>query len=241
MVPQIEIVVISLKNSTDRRRMISEQMNDIDVEWRFFDGIVVDSYPDCYDFNYRNKWFGFDMTPGEVGCFLSHRELWEECSSGKKLYCILEDDIILGRNFLDALVFADRYKKNFDMLRLMQLQKRRSFKTFSADGFSTLMFHEQPTGAQGYFINPNAAAILAGHTKTITEPVDNIMDQYWKTKLNIFCIDPPVISVADFPSCIGDRGWDRRPLWCGLKRDIRTGLSNVYRMVYNFNRYRKFA
>ena len=44
------------------------------------------------------------LTHGEVGCFLSHLELWDECSRGEEHYLILEDDVVLESELPDDLV-----------------------------------------------------------------------------------------------------------------------------------------
>jgi GR25 family glycosyltransferase involved in LPS biosynthesis len=46
------------------------------------------------------------MTPGAVGCFLSHRRCWEECVRSGEALLIFEDDVVLAPNFRN-IVAAD--------------------------------------------------------------------------------------------------------------------------------------
>lgn len=235
----LEIFVISLKGSEARRNHMKAELSGIGYPWEFFDAIKLNEYPADYDAEYRKRWFGFDLTLGEVGCFLSHRELWKHCAKKENLVLILEDDIKIKESFILAIEFAKENQKRFGILRLMQLQKRRGYPVFSDGGFAALTFHEQPSGAQGYFITPRAADTLLRYTRNIVEPIDNMMDHYWRTGIDVFCIDPPVIEEIIMDSDIGQRGWRQRPKWQGLKRDLRTGVTEVYRRYYNYKRYRK--
>ncbi len=234
-----KVYVISLVDSAERRASMIKQLSNIDIEWSFFDAIKVTEYPSEYDREHRKQWYGFDLTMGEIGCFISHRTLWSAAVESGQTICILEDDIILKKNFLESLHFAMSYSNVYGILRLMQLQKRHGRLVFSNSKYSMLAFHEQPTGAQAYCITPAAANILLSYTTQIREPIDNIMDQYWKTKIDVLCLEPESVSIADFESCIGNRGWTRRPKITGLKRDIRTGISQLYRLYYNIKRFGK--
>lgn len=235
----LEMFVISLEGAQARRRHMLQELSGIAHKWFFFDAIKIDRYPDCYDKEYRRRWFGFDLTLGEIGCFLSHRKLWEKCVNSENMLLILEDDIKLSGDIDSAINFARKNNHRFGILRLMQLQKRRGYQVFTDGEIKALTFHEQPSGAQGYFITPNAAKVLLNYTRIITEPVDNMMDHYWRTGIDVFCIDPPVIEDAKLTSEIGSRGWRKRPKWQGLKRDLRTGLTEIYRRYYNYKKYKK--
>ncbi len=236
----VRTFVISLSESEPRRQHMKNELSCVGIDWCFFDAIKIKEYPADYDSRYRQKWFGFDLTLGEIGCFLSHRELWKNCADSGVMFLILEDDIKIKNNFLQAIEFAKENQNRFGILRLMQLQKRNGHKVFSDKNFTALTFHEQPSGAQGYFITPKASKILLSYTRKILEPVDNMMDHYWRTGLDVFCLDPPAIEEAMIGSDIGERGWKRRPKWQGLKRDLRTGVTELYRRYYNYKKYKSF-
>lgn len=46
------------------------------------------------------------MTPGAVGCFLSHRRCWEECVRSGEALLIFEDDVVLAPNFRNIVAAA---------------------------------------------------------------------------------------------------------------------------------------
>ncbi|WP_061629879.1 glycosyltransferase family 25 protein [Helicobacter pylori] len=69
----------------------------------------------------KSDWFHSDycyqeLLPQEFGCYLSHYFLWKECIKLNQPVVILEDDVTLESNFMQAL--EDCLKSPFDFVRL---------------------------------------------------------------------------------------------------------------------------
>ncbi|NHB37690.1 glycosyltransferase family 25 protein [Helicobacter pylori] len=69
----------------------------------------------------KSDWFHSDycyqeLLPREFGCYLSHYLLWKECVKTDQPVVILEDDVALESNFMQAL--EDCLKSPFDFVRL---------------------------------------------------------------------------------------------------------------------------
>ncbi|GAA8958779.1 hypothetical protein BTM245_03530 [Helicobacter pylori] len=68
----------------------------------------------------KSDWFhsyvGTGLTLPELGCYLSHYLLWKECVKTDQPVVILEDDVALESNFMQAL--EDCLKSPFDFVRL---------------------------------------------------------------------------------------------------------------------------
>ncbi|MEE9106474.1 glycosyltransferase family 25 protein [Helicobacter pylori] len=69
----------------------------------------------------KSDWFHSDycyqeLLPQEFGCYLSHYLLWKECVKTDQPVVILEDDVALESNFMQAL--EDCLKSPFDFVRL---------------------------------------------------------------------------------------------------------------------------
>ncbi|GAA7943257.1 hypothetical protein HpBT072_06810 [Helicobacter pylori] len=69
----------------------------------------------------KSDWFHSDycyqeLLPQEFGCYLSHYLLWKECVKTNQPIVILEDDVALESNFMQAL--EDCLKSPFDFVRL---------------------------------------------------------------------------------------------------------------------------
>ena len=69
-----DIIVISLRTSVERRVRASRQLDAMPFVWSFQDavhGASLPSLPDEYDRKKHLHLLGFDMIPGQIGCFLS--------------------------------------------------------------------------------------------------------------------------------------------------------------------------
>lgn len=235
-----KILVVSLPDARERRRHMQEQLGRFPgLQWFFFDATRIrarDEYPEDYDVRARKFLFGDDLRPGEVGCFLSHRELWRLCAqSGDQAWCILEDDIVLLDNFEQRVRLLMRHVSRWDVVRLMQLLPRRgSWIHQELDPQNRLRgFDRQPSGMQGYLIRPQAAKILFQHAHKIVWPIDETLDLYWEHKQRLYCLDPPAIGLDQrFESMIGARSSARRPKWRKLQRQIINGIHGVKRKLY---------
>ena len=57
-------------------------------------------WPDIYARQQRLRHSGVDMRAGEMGCYLSHREIWKSfLASDDELCLVLEDDVEIGPDF----------------------------------------------------------------------------------------------------------------------------------------------
>nr|WP_232258123.1 glycosyltransferase family 25 protein [Helicobacter pylori] len=65
---------------------------------------------------FHSDWCCGELLPQEFGCYLSHYLLWKECVKLNQPVVILEDDVALEPNFMQAL--EDCLKSPFDFVKL---------------------------------------------------------------------------------------------------------------------------
>ncbi|WQS04186.1 glycosyltransferase family 25 protein [Helicobacter pylori] len=65
---------------------------------------------------FHSDWCCGELLPQEFGCYLSHYLLWKECVKTNQPVVILEDDVALESNFMQAL--EDCLKSPFDFVKL---------------------------------------------------------------------------------------------------------------------------
>ncbi|MGL2354401.1 glycosyltransferase family 25 protein [Helicobacter pylori] len=65
---------------------------------------------------FHSDWCCGELLPQEFGCYLSHYLLWKECVKLNQPVVILEDDVALESNFMQAL--EDCLKSPFDFVKL---------------------------------------------------------------------------------------------------------------------------
>ncbi|GAA8068093.1 hypothetical protein HpBT085_08870 [Helicobacter pylori] len=130
----IQVYIISLKESQrrlDTEKLVLESNEKFKGRcvFQIFDAISPKHedfekfVQDLYDAQsmLKSDWFHSDycyqeLLPREFGCYLSHYLLWKECVKTDQPIVILEDDVALESNFMQAL--EDCLKSPFDFVRL---------------------------------------------------------------------------------------------------------------------------
>ncbi|WQU03580.1 glycosyltransferase family 25 protein [Helicobacter pylori] len=129
-----QVYIISLKESQrrlDTEKLVSESNEKFKGRcvFQIFDAISPKHedfekfVQELYDAQsmLKSDWFHSDycyqeLLPQEFGCYLSHYFLWKECVKTNQPVVILEDDVVLESNFMQAL--EDCLKNPFDFVRL---------------------------------------------------------------------------------------------------------------------------
>lgn len=112
MIPagQFKVFVISLANSADRRRLMSGQLNQPGFPaWEFLDAVegrklAAEEIRRRYDDESARLRYGKSLSPGHIGCALSHLDMYRRIldeNLGAAL--ILEDDAVIGEHALQVL------------------------------------------------------------------------------------------------------------------------------------------
>ncbi|WP_131126900.1 glycosyltransferase family 25 protein [Helicobacter pylori] len=130
----ISVYIISLKESQrrlDTEKLVSESNEKFKGRcvFQIFDAISPKHQDfekfvqELYDAQsmLKSDWFHSDwccgeLLPQEFGCYLSHYLLWKECVKLNQPVVILEDDVTLESNFMQAL--EDCLKSPFDFVKL---------------------------------------------------------------------------------------------------------------------------
>ncbi|WP_033745632.1 glycosyltransferase family 25 protein [Helicobacter pylori] len=128
----ISVYIISLKES--KRRLDTEKLvlesnekfkgrcvfqifDAISPKHQDFEKLIQELYdtPSLLQSDWYHSYVGDGLTLPELGCYLSHYLLWKECVKLNQPVIILEDDVALESNFIQAL--EDCLKSPFDFVR----------------------------------------------------------------------------------------------------------------------------
>jgi GR25 family glycosyltransferase involved in LPS biosynthesis len=116
----MQIQVINLQHRTDRRAEFLRNNSKVDVEVVWID--AVDGRKVDRNELLANNILGRrheHFTPGQVGCALSHRWLWEACCRCETEWIICEDDAQLRSDFKIRLAkLLDQLHNEWDFLLL---------------------------------------------------------------------------------------------------------------------------
>ncbi len=102
-----------------------KQFGRINVPFRFLDAIRPDlssGWPAIYDRNARRMSAIVDLRPGEMGCYMSHRQAWLEfIESSEELCCIVEDDVAIEDDFTKTVLALCENRESWDLVRYVWL------------------------------------------------------------------------------------------------------------------------
>lgn len=219
----VQILVISLKRSLDRRMRVEQEMQKISTPWSFLDAIDGSSLriaPAEYKINKVKILQGYALTPNEIGCYLSHKEAWKFCVKKNIPTLVLEDDFILCPEFESLLnSLLDKYEQ-WDFLRLQGLYEVPFSIMSTQPKFTLVKNHGDAVGATAYLLKPHIAAQLIKHSFDIYEPVDHFLEHHQKHHLEFLAIQPYPVNITHAKSTISDRS--ERPPVKGFRKFVRS-------------------
>ncbi|WP_201551152.1 glycosyltransferase family 25 protein [Psychrobacter sp. DD43] len=106
----LHIYIVSLQQDVEKRRVISKTLEDYGLKFSFINAVYGKELSEGVLSSIRAKSVGnvvrrgFSLTPGEIGCTLSHIMAYQEIlNKDLDWACILEDDAILDERFKDFI------------------------------------------------------------------------------------------------------------------------------------------
>ncbi|MCG8271051.1 glycosyltransferase family 25 protein [Aquamicrobium sp. NLF2-7] len=195
------------------------------------------------------------LSPGEIGCFLSHRKAWEMVLAGQEKWAfIAEDDIHFSERtkiFFQDIIWLPR---NTDLVKAETDLRRHQFsrKYLPLTGpYNLRKLHSNHLNAGGYFISKNSCKILLSYTENKCEAVDGLLFAkiFMKEhKLKIYQLDPAICIQSRFLdefdgilSFSSDLEKDRIKYRKILKNEVSLFLNKIYREINRiFNQIENF-
>ncbi|WP_343742931.1 glycosyltransferase family 25 protein [Herbaspirillum huttiense] len=238
---EIPTVVISLVESQDRRRYITDQFERIGMPFRFFDAERFQQYPANYDQATRWRVHGNHMNLSEVGCYDSHYRIWEQLvESDDEMWCVLEDDVEIGDGFGATVQAIAAAPFPFGIMRLCDFGGEDSWQVGVLSNGSIVKDHrKQPFGTQGYVIHRDAARILVQQARTILYAVDDLINRTWEHGVRTLSVTPSVlVHRNDLMGTTIGRVKAKRTLWQKLKREFYMGRDSLNRRLNAWQRRR---
>lgn len=219
----LQVFVISLKRSVERRKKVEEQLNQTHLQWKFLDavdGYALPEMPPSYQRSKVKRLQGYELTPGEVGCFLSHINAWELCVLNNVTTLVLEDDFLVGKDLEAVIEDLLKISDQWNLVRLSGIYETRHETLKQRSGYELVRNLGEPCGTAAYMVRPTAAKILLKNAADIYEPVDHYLEHYLKHGLICLAAKPYPIGLAHTKSTIVDRP-GRKPVK-GLRKTLRS-------------------
>lgn len=126
--------------------------------------------------------YPFPLSPGEVGCFLSHRRCWQRIvDAGWDYGMIVEDDLALEpEQWRDTLALITAHADADSFIRLPAKRREAPQEVIAAEGQSKL-FLPKIIGLQtvAQVVGREAAKRLLAATEVLDRPVDTFLQMHW--------------------------------------------------------------
>jgi glycosyl transferase family 25 len=224
----LQILVISLRRSLDRRLKVEQELKKLSLPWTFLDavdGSTLQSAPKEYK-AFKVKYLqGYELTPNEIGCYLSHKEAWKRCVGGNIPTLIFEDDFVLHSDFHHAIEILLSNPKSWSFVRLQGLYEVPYQEVALIDDVHLVRNIGDAVGATAYLLKPEIAKTLIDESSDIYEPVDHFLEHQKKHGLEFLAIRPYPVDITRAKSTIDDRH-ERAPV-----RGFRKRLRSVARVL----------
>lgn len=227
----LQTLVISMLRSPDRRQRAAAELAKTNLEWEFLDavdGSLLGENIPGYDREKVKNLLGFEMTPGEIGVFSSHKKAWQACVDRNLPTLIFEDDFVLLPHFEETIDALLAHSEDWDLVRLQALEDS-PYTVMKELGAITIV--ENKTDALGLtasLVNPRAAKKLLQHAQDMYEPVDHYLEHVSKHGVRFLAVKPYPCIISQAPTTIyrpdrvSIRGWRK------LKRSIYRWIDRTF-------------
>jgi glycosyl transferase family 25 len=194
----MQIFVITLSDAVARQQHADGQLRAAGLAFNFFpavSGVEAMRSPE-YRVNERDFLLatGRRVTPGEVGCFASHKLLWKLCVQLDQPILVMEDDFQLAAEFPGALRALESHVSECGFIRLQSERRARKRQVRTLGPFTLWRYTKAPNSAMCYGLSPDAARRLLAHAETIGAPVDVYMKRAWRHGQCMYGITPYTVT-----------------------------------------------
>ena len=219
----LQVLVISLRRSLDRRAKVEQELQKTSLPWTFLDAVDGSALQSPLpEYNpLRVKWLqGYELTPNEIGCYLSHKKAWKRCVEENIPTLIFEDDFVLTPEFDHVISALLSSQNSWSFIRLQGLYEVSYQDISLIDGVHLVKNIGDAVGATAYLLKPEIAHALINQSAYIYEPVDHFLEHQKKHGLEFLAVRPYPVDITRVKSTIDDRQ-ERSPVQ-GLRKRFRS-------------------
>lgn len=146
------------------------------------------------------KLMGRPPLSAELGCYLSHLEVWQRLvDSGAEVGLVLEDDVVFHDDFLPAIRAALTVSDQWDMLKLNRIRAKIPVRQGRVGNWSLNAYLGPATGFGAYLLKRDLALRLLPAMLPIRLPVDYEATRFFEHDFRLMGLEP-------FPSHVDDGG-----------------------------------
>lgn len=232
------IYLINLKKSPERLAKSKKRLAEQNVDFTRVEGVLGHDLSEdeikqhyCPDLNVSK--YHTALTKGQIGCYLSHRKVWQLIAEGEDDFgIILEDDFVLPGNLIDAIECIENIDFSWDLIKLAAYQSRErkiAFEQALNDDFNIVVHAKPMSGGAATALTKAAAKKLLAATNKFGRPCDTDIQHFWETNVNVLSLMPyPVAQDMAFESTISAKKEQREKyFWRRKVQQISSSIKNA--------------
>lgn len=213
----LTVFVIAFAHAKDTRAAITKRLATHGLSPTFIDAVdgrIIQETERAQHLNpERRKFLARILSPGALGCSLSHQHAWQALlDSNADCALILEDDAILSNSAHSVLNHLATRATDFDIVTLHHYKHRplHLIDKLPSDHELSVARYNQ-IGAIAYMVSRDAAARLLVSSAPITFEIDVYMNRWWEHGISNLLVYPPIAQEDGRASTIGYT--DKQPVW----------------------------
>lgn len=197
----IPIYIVNLDRSPERLAYVQRQFSEYNLQFSRMPAVDGAKLPKSELDSYKNESkYSLShyaaLSNGEIGCSLSQKLSWSiAAKSHHRATVVLEDDVKISAKF--SSVIQSLYE-NMDENIIIDLKGKKGFfeleRIHLSNGISLVHYSTPPLGTQGAIFGKQAASHLFNNVKGFKAPIDNLMQQIYQHKVEIWSLEEGCIS-----------------------------------------------
>lgn len=124
------VILINMDRSTQRRDQMEHRLKALGLAYSRLSAVDGKAQwgdlCQTVDIAAFERNVGRDVMQGEIGCYHSHLRAWQTLlDSDCQTLLVLEDDVVFGDDFLEALGEALQHRRSWDILNLNKIRAKQ--------------------------------------------------------------------------------------------------------------------
>ena len=217
------IFVISLARAKDRRAAMIRRLDAANVRYEMTDGIDgreinradyadrLEQYHrsegSCFRLNHNRTRFAGRLSPGEIGCYLSHYNLWRRIADEQiPAAVVLEDDAEPKPGFAEVVAEIAACDWRWDLVYLHRDHSDKIYRTLQTfgGGYRLAQLNKTPNAAGAYMISASGAKKLLHHCWYMHHGLDVVWKDFWNWRGRVYAVCPNPVRQLTPASAIDD-------------------------------------
>lgn len=226
----LPVLVINLDRSAGRLDRIRSRLAGLGLPFHRLPAVDGNTLSDsAHNFHYsaelNRRCYHKPLVPGEIGCYLSHLRAWQWMLDHPcKGAVILEDDVILGDNFPEALDLLPRIGEPWDVIKLGSLSAKPVLHATPLGPFSLRRYRKTPISAFAQAVSRRGAEKLLRTRAAFGRPVDVDLQHVWENGLEVLGLEPHPVTVRPGEDSEICRSLQRKKVRCNRLAFFRQRL-----------------